>query len=116
MESLQIVFGLGVLALLIAACWKVFEKAGQPGWASLVPFYSTYVYLRIAGRPGWWMVLLLIPVVNVGIAVMASVSLAARFGRGTGFGIGLAVLGFVFLPMLAFGNDEYSPGELRRAA
>ena len=63
------------------AGWKVFTKAGQPGWAILIPFYNTYVLLKIVGRPGWWLVLMFIPLVNIVIAIIVAIDLAKSFGK-----------------------------------
>jgi len=98
---------LGVMLVVIAGVWKTFVKARQPGWACLVPFYNVWVMLKIADRPGWWIILLFIPLVNLVVAVMVSISLANRFGKGTGFGLGLAFLGVIFYPILGFGDAKY---------
>ena len=98
---------LGLTLVVIAGMWKVFVKAGKPGWACLVPFYNIWVMLQIADRPGWWLILLFIPLVNLIVAILVSVSIANRFGKGTGFGLGLAFLGFIFYPILGFGDAEY---------
>lgn len=94
---------------VIAGVWKVFEKAGQPGWASIIPIYNVIVMLKIAGKPTWWLLLLIIPFVNIIIAIMISIEIARNFGKDTGFGIGLALLGFIFYPILGFGNAQYRP-------
>ena len=98
---------LGVALVIIAGVWKTFVKAGKPGWASLVPIYNVWVMLQIAGKPGWWLILLFIPLVNLVAAVLISIGIANRFGKGTGFGLGLAFLGFIFYPILGFGDAEY---------
>jgi hypothetical protein len=98
---------LSVAILVLVSFWKVFVKAGQPGWASLIPIYNVVVLLRIAGRPGWWLLLFLIPLVNLAVALLVSVDIAKAFGKGAGFGIGLAFLGFIFYPVLAFSDAEY---------
>jgi len=101
-----------VLAIVvIAAMWKVFIKAGQPGWAILIPIYNAYVMLKIAGKPAWWLILLFIPVVNIVIGIMATIALAARFGKSGGFVVGLVLLPFVFYPMLAFGSAQYQAAQ-----
>ena len=97
----------GFIALMIASMWKIFTKAGQPGWASIVPIYNTIVLLKIAGKPMWWFVLMLIPLVNFVVAIMVTVSLAKAFGKGVGFALGLIFLPFVFMPMMAFGDAQY---------
>ena len=96
-----------VIILLIAAMWKVFSKAGQPGWACIIPIYNLYVLCKIAGRPGWWVLLLLIPFVNFIILIILDIDIAKAFGKGAGFGIGLLLLPFIFFPVLGFGNVEH---------
>jgi hypothetical protein len=99
-----------VLAVLvIAAMWKVFTKAGEPGWAALIPIYNFLVLLKIAGKPMWWFLLMLIPFVNLIVAIMVMISLARNFGKGAGFALGLVFLPPVFYPMLAWGDARYSP-------
>lgn len=98
-----------VFVFVIAAVWRVFEKAGQPGWASIIPIYNVIVLLRIAGKPAWWILLMLIPVVNFVISIIVSIEIAKNFGQSSGFGVGLALLGFIFYPILGFGNAQYRP-------
>lgn len=98
---------LAVTVVVIAGVWKVFTKAGQPGWASLIPIYNLVVLLNIVGRPVWWIVLFLIPLVNFVALILVSLDLAKSFGKGTGFGLGLALLSFIFLPLLGFGDARY---------
>jgi hypothetical protein len=104
-----------VMVLVIAAMWKVFSKANQPGWASLIPIYNVYVWCKIVGRPGWWVILMLIPFVNFIILIILSLDMAKSFGKGAGFGIGLAFLGFIFLPILGFGNAQYQGAAAAKA-
>jgi hypothetical protein len=96
-----------IAAFYIFCYWKVFEKAGQPGWAAIIPIYNIYIMLQIVGKPGWWLILMLIPCVNIIIALLIYLDMARVFGKSTGFGIGLFLLGFIFLPILAFGDAEY---------
>jgi hypothetical protein len=93
--------------LLIVSVWKVFTKAGKPGWASIIPIYNLIVMLEITGKPIWWIVLFLIPFVNFVAAILLSLALSEKFGKSTGFGIGLALVSFVFFPILAFGDARY---------
>lgn len=92
---------------MIAAMWKVFAKAGEPGWAAIVPIYNTIVLLKVAGKPLWWLLLLFLPVVNFFVLIAVCVSLANNFGKGAGFGVGLALLPVIFYPMLGFGSSTY---------
>lgn len=102
-----LVIWLAILVLIIAGFWKVFEKAGQPGWAAIVPIYNVYVLCKIAGRPGWWLILFFVPIVSFVIAIIVSVDVAKAFGKGVGFALGLIFLGFIFYPVLGFGSAQY---------
>src|SRR5581483_7203405 len=81
-----IAFGLIAVIIFILALWKLFEKAGHPGWASLIPFYNGYIMLKIAGRPGWWLLLFLVPLVNVVINIVVAIDIAKAFGQSGAFG------------------------------
>ncbi|MCX6552576.1 MAG: DUF5684 domain-containing protein [Acidobacteria bacterium] len=100
---------LAVVVVVIASVWKVFTKAGEPGWAAIVPIYNIIVMLKIAGKPLWWILLLLIPFVNIIIGILVLIALAKNFGKGAGFGVGLAVLGIIFFPILGFGDAKFNP-------
>jgi hypothetical protein len=106
-SPISIIIGLLIALLLIVAMWKVFTKAGQPGWASIIPIYNLYVWCKIVGRPGWWIILMLIPFVNFIIGIILCIDMAKSFGKGAGFGIGLALLGIIFVPILGFGSAQY---------
>jgi Family of unknown function (DUF5684) len=103
------IFMVALLVLMIAATWKIFEKAGKPGWAAIVPIYNFIVFLEIAGKPLWWIVLLLIPLVNIVILIMVTISVAKNFGKGVGFALGMVFLSPIFYPMLAWGDAQYHP-------
>jgi hypothetical protein len=103
------IFWLAIAILMIASMWKVFVKAGKPGWAAIIPIYNFVVLCEIAGKPAWWVVLLFVPVVNFIIIIILSIALAKKFGKGTGYGLGLAFLGVIFYPMLGFGDAQYDP-------
>jgi hypothetical protein len=102
-----LIFILACAAFMIAAWWKVFTKAGQPGWAAIVPIYNMVILLKIVGRPLWWIILMFIPLVNIVIGIIVHLELAKSFGKGTGFGIGLLLLGPIFFPILGFGSARY---------
>jgi hypothetical protein len=106
---------LAIIVVSIVALWRVFAKAGLPGWGALVPFYNLYLLLKLAGRPGWMLILFLIPIVNLVIAVIVSLDVASNFGQGTGFGIGLFFLPFIFYPVLGFGAATYQVAATSRA-
>lgn len=97
-----------VVVLQIIAMWRIFEKAQEAGWKSLIPFYNTYLLFRIAGRNGWGFLLLLVPIVQIVVAVMVSIDLAKHFGKSTAFGvIGLFLFSFIGYLMLGFGDAKY---------
>ena len=98
---------LAVIGLMVASLWKIFSKAGKPGWASIVPIYNSVVMLQVAGKPVWWLVLMFIPFVNFVVGLLTVVGLAKNFGKGTGFALGMIFLSPIFFPMLAFGDAEY---------
>lgn len=98
---------LAVFYLLVG--WRIFAKAGKPGWAIFIPIYNLIVTLQIVNRPLWWIFLLLIPLVNVVVGIIVIADMAKSFGKGTGFTLGLIFLSFIFYPVLAFGSAEYQP-------
>ncbi|MGC3971953.1 MAG: DUF5684 domain-containing protein [Pirellulales bacterium] len=111
------IFVIAILALLVvmfAGMWKMLEKAGEPGWSCLVPIYNFVVLLRVADMSLWWIVVFLLAAIPfIGLifglvgGIVMGLRIAERFGKGTGFGLGLAFLGFIFYPILGFGDAEY---------
>lgn len=99
---------LAVIVLDIVGGWKIFVKAGEPGWGIFIPFYNMYLVCKIAGRPGWYLIFFFIPVVNVIVALFIAMDIARAFSRTIGFGFGLWLLGFIFIPILGFGPAQYS--------
>ncbi|PSP32844.1 signal peptidase I [Halobacteriales archaeon QH_10_70_21] len=106
--------GIGVLlvqllifAVVVAGLWKTFEKAGEPGWAAIIPIYNAYVIIKISGNAWWWLILLFIPIINFFALAKISIDVADTFGQGALFGIGLWLLSFVFYPVLGFGDYQY---------
>jgi hypothetical protein len=90
---------------------RVFPKAGQPAWAALLPFYNVYVLVvGVARLSALWFVLVWVPVIQIVAAILVNVEVAKRFGKSESFGLGLALLGFVFYPVLGFGSDQYQEG------
>lgn len=107
-------FALGIALIFISAGWRLFSKAGQPGWAILIPFYNLYLYTQIIRRPQWWILLYFlgaIPILGalgvLFLSVIDSIRLAKVFGRSTEFGVGLILLNIVFIAILAFGKSDY---------
>jgi len=89
---------------------KFFSRAGQPGWAAIIPIVNTYFACKVASRPGWWVILMFIPFVNFIIAIILCIDIAKSFGKGVGFGIGLILLPVIFFPILGFGSAQYQGG------
>jgi hypothetical protein len=100
--------GLSLISIFLIVCyWKLYEKANEPGWAAIVPFYNSYVLFKMAFGNGWMFLLLLVPIVNIVFAIMLPFKLAKAFGESSGFGVGLWLLPVVFYPILAFGKSKY---------
>ncbi|HEY7194650.1 MAG TPA: DUF5684 domain-containing protein [Gemmatimonadales bacterium] len=105
-----LVFWIVCLVLIIfeiASYWRVYQKAGKPGWASIIPIYNAIVLLEIVGRPWWWILLWLIPLVNIVVGIIVILDLAKSFGKGVGFALGIIFLTFIFIPVLAWGDAQY---------
>ncbi|MDI1479252.1 DUF5684 domain-containing protein [Polyangium sp. y55x31] len=95
-----------VVALTYATMWGLFKKANHPGWACFIPLYNAYVLLDIAGMSGFWLLVMLMPYVNIIVPIIMAFRIAAAFRKGSLFGLGLLVLPFVFYPLLAFRKEE----------
>lgn len=101
------------VVLLIVSYWRILDKAGEQGWKVLIPFYNGWVYARVVGRPGWWGLLLYVPLVNLVVGAIMGMDLATSFGKDSAFGLGLAIsavigfVGLIFYPILAFGDARY---------
>lgn len=100
-----------LVALYFVGRWKMFQKAGEEGWASIIPIYNTYKLIVISGNPGWYLVMLLIPIVNIVFAIMILNGLSAQFGKSSGYTWGLIFLGLIFMPMLGFDENKYLHAE-----
>jgi hypothetical protein len=98
---------LAIAVVMIAALWKIFVKAGEPGWAAIIPIYNAIVILKIVGRPMWWIILFLIPFVNLIMFFIIAFDLAKVFGKGAGFALGMIFLGPIFYPILAWSDAKY---------
>ena len=103
----QLIVMLAIALVMIIAYWKIFEKAGKPGWAILIPIYNLIVLLEIVGKPLWWFFLLLIPFVNIIFGIWVINLLSKSFGKNEGFTVGLILLGVIFYPILGFGDAKY---------
>ena len=100
---------LAVIAFYVFCMWRMYAKAGEPGWACLVPIYNYYVMLKIGGKPGWWILLMFIPFVNIVVSIMALSAFLSAYGRrGAGPVLLMMFFGAFYLPYLAFsGNVQY---------
>ena len=106
-SAIVVIIYIAVIVFEIAALWQVFVKAGRPGWAAIIPLYNYYVLLKIVGRPGWWLILYFIPIVNIIVWIIVAIDLAKSFVKSTGFAVGLILLAFIFIPILGFGPASY---------
>jgi len=116
-EEVPAALGMGMLIfilvgalLMVASLWKIFTKAGQPGWAAIVPIYNMIVMLKVAGKPTWWVLLFFIPLVSLIMSILVTLALVGKFGKGAGYAVGIILLPIIFLPMLAFGDAKYQDG------
>ncbi len=100
---------LSIILILIeaVALWGIFTKAGRPRWPALIPIYNFFVLLRVVGRPWWWMILLIIPLVSIIASIIVSNDLSKSFGRSGWFTVGLFFINPIFLLILAFGGSQY---------
>lgn len=105
--AIGIILLLAFLVFIIAAMWKVFEKAGQPGWAAIIPIYNIYIMTKIGGKPGIWTLFCIIPIVNYVFMIWLTNMISKSFGKDEGFTAGLIFLGFIFWPILGFGSAKY---------
>jgi hypothetical protein len=104
-----LLFVLAMVVVAIVAKWKINTKAGQSGWAVLVPFYNVYVDLLVAGMNPLWMLTILCFFIYPITWIIQQVKTAERFGHGIGFALGLIFLNPIFLLILAFGDSKYTP-------
>ncbi|MBL7124092.1 MAG: signal peptidase I [Actinobacteria bacterium] len=105
--AFAIIVYIAVVVLMIASQWKIFTKAGKPGWASLVPIYNIIVLLEVTRQPLWMIFLLIIPIANIVVMIIVAIELSKSFGKSGGFAAGLILLPIIFYPILAFGSAKY---------
>lgn len=106
---------LALIILMLAGMWKIFEKAGKPGWAAIIPIYNIIVLIEIVGKPIWWIALMLIPCVSIVASIWMTNLLSKSFGKSEGFTVGLVLLPFIFYPMLGFGDAKYQGPSAKEA-
>ena len=111
---IEIIFILAAIAIalvligaILAGLWKTFEKAGEAGWKGIIPIYNFWVLMEIIGRPGWWFILLFIPVIGTIVWIVVSLDLAKSFDHGIGFAIGLMIFPFLFFVILGWSEAQY---------
>lgn len=100
---LGIVFSL----LIVISLWKIFQKAGEAGWKSIIPIYNLYIEYKITWGTGWLFLLMFVPVVGAIMYVMTAYRLAKVFGKGILFALGLILFPYLFQLILGFGNARY---------
>lgn len=105
--AIAIIFYVAFLVLAIAGMWTTFTKAGQKGWTSIIPILNTLVMLKIVKRPMWWIILMLIPCVNIVVWIIVANEMSKAYGHGVGFTIGLILLAPIFFLILGFGSSQY---------
>ncbi len=110
---LFLIIDLAVVLFYLICTWKIFVKAGRPGWAALIPIYNTIVMIQICGRPLWWFFLLMIPFVNIVFSIILLIDFVKAFGKPGIWALGMLFLGFVFVPILAFDSSEYIGNDTR---
>ncbi|MEI8310794.1 MAG: DUF5684 domain-containing protein, partial [Verrucomicrobiota bacterium] len=100
---------LALTVLVIAGLWKIFVKAGEPGWAAIIPIYNVYIICKITAKPIWWLLMLIFcPPISFIFAILLTLALAKSFGKSVGFAIGMMLLPFVFYPILGFSDATYT--------
>ncbi|HON77588.1 MAG TPA: DUF5684 domain-containing protein [Spirochaetota bacterium] len=96
---------LAIIVAIIAGGWKMFEKAGKPGWAFIIPIYNLIVLLQIVGKPIWWILLFLIPLVNFIVLILIGLELVKKFGQPTWHILLFLFLSFIYIPYLGFSGS-----------
>lgn len=102
------IVSLAIAVFLLVSMWKLFTKAGKEGWKSLIPIYNLYTIIGIAGLPGWYLLLFLVPFANIYAMFKIYIELAHKFGKSTGFGVLTVFFPIICIPILAFGSAQYN--------
>ncbi|MGQ3412266.1 DUF5684 domain-containing protein [Natrinema versiforme] len=105
--GLTMIIGLLFVVSYIAGAWKTFSKANQPGWAAIIPIYNWYIMFKIGNNEWWWVLVMFVPIVNIYATYKLFAGVSNAFGYGIGFTLGLWFLGFLFFPLLGFGDATY---------
>jgi len=101
------IFIFAATILIIIAEWRIFEKAGQPGWTSIIPYINFFIMLKIVNKPLWWILWMFVPIANIVVGIWVINLLAKSFGKNESFTLGLIFLPFIFYPILGFGNASF---------
>jgi len=102
-----VILYLALIVLMLASLWKIFAKMTQPGWYGIIPIFNYCVIAKQSGKDWWWGLLPLVPCIGIIFLIILWNELAKMFGKGVGYTVGIVILPFIFLPMLAFGSAEY---------
>lgn len=105
--GIGVVLYVALVVFEIAALWHVFTKASEKGWKAIIPIWNTLIVLKISGRPWWWIILFIVPIVDIVVYVIVYYNLAKSFAKSGGFAVGLIILPFIFVPILGFGSARY---------
>ncbi|MCI5050966.1 MAG: DUF5684 domain-containing protein [Candidatus Pacebacteria bacterium] len=108
MEEILSLLYFVIAIIIIASMWKVFTKAGRPGWEAIIPIYNLYIIQKLIKKPWWWILLMFIPWLGLIWTIWSTNLLAKSFGKTEGFTAGMILLPFVFYPILGFGNARYT--------
>ncbi len=112
-EFITIVYVLLIVLILIVidvvGMWKIFTKAGKPGWAAIIPIYNYIVLMEIIGKPLWWVIMLLLPCVNLVFGILVYIELAKCFGKDAFYGVLLFLFRTIMIPVLGFSDAQYTP-------
>lgn len=112
---------LAIYIIAVIGLWKMYTKAGKPGWAAIIPLYNWWVWIKIIGRPTWWfwamiaaLLLSWIPLIGWLLTVLVAIlwllgclDMARCFGKGVGHGLLLWLFPFILAPILGFGSARY---------
>lgn len=110
------ILSMALSILMIVSYWKIFVKAGKPGWAAIVPIYNFIVMCEIAEKPWWYVLLLCVPIANIYAMVVVYNGIAKKFGKGTGYTAGMILLPVIFMPMLAFEKNNVLSDDMSTSA
>ena len=106
-----ILLNFAITAYIIASFWRIFSKAGEPGWTALIPIYDIIILFKITDKPWWWIFLLIVPILNIVLLIIVFHRLSKGFGQGVGFTLGFIFLPIIFFPLLGFGDYSYQTKE-----